>query len=234
VNCEAARGAMERQFAGELAPEAHAELRAHLETCPSCREFYERLARVDAALERGGLSEQRLEALEGRLLSRVAPASAPAAGAPSKPKRAAWVAALAAVVVLAVAVPLWRATRDDTFTPRGQGGETWGVRAFCVAAGKQVTAEALPGGTLRCAQGSTVQFTYTAPRGALLSIALESTGQRFFPSEGAQAEVEAGTDVALPLSTPIGEWLKGPQRVTARFTDSAGGTLAESTLTLTP
>lgn len=230
MNCEAARGAMEEQFAGELAPEAAAELRAHLATCAGCREAFQRLARVDAALERGGLSEQRLDALQARVLGRVA--AAPAAHLP--PSRRALAAVFAAAAVLVVAVPAWRAAQDDGYAPRGGPGATWGVRAFCVAPGARVTAEALPGGTLPCAPGASVQFTYTAPQAAQLAIVLESTGQRFFPSQGERAPVQAGTDVALPLSTPVGVWLSTPQRVTARFTDAAGGPLAQSTLTLAP
>lgn len=231
MNCEAARAAMDEQFAGALAPEVAAQLRAHLEPCASCRERYDRLARVDLALARGGLSEQRLDALQARILGKaVAPTLSPPA------RRGGWTTLLAAaavlVVVTAVAIPAWRAAHDDGFTPRG-GGTSWGVRAFCVTAGA-VTGEALPGGHLTCAPGALVQFTYTAPQAAQLAIELEGTGQRFFPSDTELALVDAGIDVSLPLSTPVGAWLDGPRKVTARFTDTSGAVLAESSLTLAP
>ena len=235
MNCEAARAAMEDQVAGEIAPEQVEHLREHLGTCEVCRERYDRLARVDVVLSKGGLSEQRMDAMQARILG--ARSVSPLAAAPLPPPvRRGWTTMLAAAAVLvlvsALAIPAWRALRDDGFTPRG-GGTSWGVRAFCVSEGK-VTGEALAGGTLTCPAGSIVQFTYTAPEAAQLSIALDGTEQRFFPSESARAEVKAGIDVSLPTSTPVGEWLTGPQRVTARFTDASGATLAESTLTVTP
>lgn len=224
MNCEAARAAMDEEFAGgEPAP----ELREHLKTCASCRERYERLGRVDLVLERGGLSEQRMDALQARILGKL-PVKAPELAPP--PSRGWMVMLAAAAVVVLVAsftVPAWLAG-DDGFRPRG-GGESWGVRAFCVKDG-QVTGEARPGGALSCAPGSLVQFTYTAPSESQLSIALEGTGQEFFPA----AKVKAGIDVSLPSSTPVGDWLSGPQKVTARFMDADGKPLAESTLTLKP
>lgn len=235
MNCEAARAAMEEQFAGEELGQRAEQLRAHLASCPTCPERYDRLARVDLSLERGALSEQRMDVLQARILGKAAPASI--AAPPPPARRGGWSTLLAAAAVLvlvtAIAIPVWRATRDDdAFTPRG-GGTSWGVRAFCVIEGR-VTAEALPGGTLECAQGSLVQFTYTAPQAAQLSIALEGSGQRFFPADAERAAVTSGIDVPLPQSTPVGAWLTGPQRVTARFTDAAGALVTESTLTIIP
>lgn len=235
MNCEAARAAMEEQFAGEVLAERAEQLRVHLQTCATCRERYDRLARVDLALSGGGLSEQRLDALQARILGKSSVTPLPSRGpTPPPSRRGAWLAlAAAAAVLLVIAVPVWRAMQDDPFTPRGGGTTSWGVRAFCVSGGA-VTGEALPGGTLQCAAGSVVQFTYTAPRAAQLSIALEGSGQRFYPEGAERAAVDAGIDVALPLSTPVGAWLSGPQRVTARFTDASGTVLAQSTLTVTP
>lgn len=236
MNCEAARAAMDDQFAGEDLGERAEQLRAHLAACDSCRERYDRLARVDLAMARGGLSEQRLDALQARILGKavVPPAELAPPPPPLPPRRAGWgtLLAAAAVVLTVVAIPVLRSMQEEGFQPRG-GGESWGVRAFCVTGGA-VSAEALPGGTLKCPAGSLVQFTYTAPAPAQLSIALEGSGQRFFPAEAERAAVDAGIDVALPLSTPVGEWLTGPQKVTARFTDPAGKILAESTVTVTP
>ncbi len=233
MNCEAARAAMEDQFAGEIAPEQAGHLREHLATCEGCRERYDRLARVDLVFSKGALSEQRMDALQARILG---PKAVSAVAAPPPLVRRGWTTLLAAaavvVVVSAMAITAWRASRDDGFTPRG-GGTSWGVRAFCVNEGK-VTGEALAGGTLTCPSGSILQFTYTAPEAAKLSIALDGTDQRFFPADSALALVKAGIDVPLPTSTPVGEWLTGPQRVTARFTDASGATLAQSTLTVTP
>lgn len=230
MNCEAARAAMEEEFAGELVSDRAEQLRAHVKSCDSCREFYERLARVDAVLERGGLSEQRLDALQARIPGLASQKQAPFI--PSAPARRAWGPLLAAAAILVLvagfAIQAWRASQVDPFTPRG-GGTSWGVRAFCVTEGK-VTGEALAGGTLVCAPGSLVQFTYTAPEAAQLSIAIDGSDLRFLDPSA----VKPGTDVALSTSTPVGEWLAGPQRVTARFTDAKGATISESSLTITP
>ena len=230
MNCEEARTAMDDEFAGLDPGERAALLRAHLKTCADCRERHDRLGRVDMVLERGGLSEQRMDALQARILRKTA--LVPALPPPSRGGRTMLAAAAALVLVTAIAVPLWRFTNDDGFTPRG-GGTSWGVRAFCVTAG-QVTAEAKPGETLPCAPGSVVQFTYTAPSDAQLSIALEGTDLRFFPVDVERARIDAGIDVSLPLSTPVGEWLTGPRKVMARFTDSSGHPVAESALTIAP
>lgn len=233
MNCEEARAAMDDAFSGAELGEREPRLEAHLKTCQSCSERYDRLARVDMVLERGGLSEQRMDALQARILGKVAPAPLKAPPlASTRAWRSVLAAAASAVLVAAIAVPVWRSTRDDGFTPRG-GGTSWGVRAFCVQAG-QVTAEAKSGETLTCAPGSLVQFTYTAPAQAQLSIALEGSGERFFPVEGERAQVTAGIDVSLPQSTPVGEWLTGPRKVTAHFTDASGKPVAESALTIAP
>lgn len=234
MNCEAARAAMDEQFAGEELGERAEQLHAHLASCESCRERYDRLARVDLVMTKGGLSEQRLDALQARILGKAALPPAELAPPPPPARRAGWgtLLAAAAVVITVVAIPVLRSMQEEGFQPRG-GGESWGVRAFCVTQGA-VSAEALPGGTLKCPAGSLVQFTYTAPQAAQLSISLEGSGQRFFPAEAERAAVDAGIDVALPLSTPVGEWLSGPQKVTARFTDPAGKLLSESTVTVMP
>jgi hypothetical protein len=222
---------MDEEFAGDELGERAAQLREHLKTCDACRERYDRLARVEAKLSGGGLSEQKMDALEARIFANLGKSTAPSA-APPPPVQRGWGTFLAAaavvVLVAAFAIRGWLATKDDQFTPRG-GGESWGVRAFCVKDGA-VTAEALAGGTLPCAPGSLVQFTYTAPKAAKLSISLDGTDQTFFSG----TQVVAGIDVAMSASTPVGEWLSGPQRVTARFTDDSGATLAESSLTITP
>lgn len=229
MNCEAARAAMDEEFAGEDVGERAAQLREHLKTCDACRERYDRLARVEAQLSGGGLSEQKMDALQARILGKAAAAPSAPAPVPAKRGFGTFLAAAAVVaLVAAFAIRGWLAAKEDPFTPRG-GGESWGVRAFCVKDG-QVSAEALSGGTLPCPAGSLVQFTYTAPKAAKLSIALDGTDQTFVSG----TPVIAGIDVALSTSTPVGDWLSGPKRVTARFTDDSGATLAESSLTITP
>lgn len=230
MTCDDARAAMDAEFAGDAPPERAAPLREHLRECASCRERYDRLARVEARLSGGGLSEQKRDVLQALILARSAPVPSVVAPPPLVPRR--WgllLAAAAVLVVSTVAVFSSRATREDPFTPRGATGRSWGVRAFCVRDG-HVTGEALAGGTLVCGEGALVQFTYTAPQPATLTLSLDGTAQTFVSG----VRVSDGTDVALPTSTPVGAWLSGPMRVTARFTDDAGGTLAERTLSLTP
>jgi len=234
VNCDAALAALEARFAGDAA-ESDDALAAHLAGCPSCRAVAERLDRVDAALEHGALAPHRADALEARVLARVAgPAPQPV---PLPPRRRAFlVAGLAMAAALAIAVVgvvRWRAT--DDFSPRGgPAGSTYGVRAFCVDAAGAVSGSALPGGALRCAPGSVVQLTYTAPSPAFLSVEVDGTSDRLFPAGGERAKVAAGVDVALPHSTPVGAWLDSPRVVTARFTDEGGAVLAESRVTISP
>lgn len=233
MNCESARAAIELHFTGGGDVAAFEPVRLHLESCATCRELYERLARVDAVLERGGLAPPTLEALEGRVLARVGAAPKAARARPSWP-RGVRAALLAAAAVLVAAVPVWLLARRDEFQPRGGGGATFGVRAFCVSPSAAVTGEARPGQTLRCPPGSSVQFTYTAPRAVELSVALAGTDLRFFPAAGERAVVDAGVDVALPLSTQVGVWLDAPKEVLATFTDAAGETVATSSLMLDP
>lgn len=235
MNCENARDVMDALFVGDADAASEAALRAHLPTCQSCGERYERLARVDAVLANGELSPPRLEQLEARIFAAVPHAPSPPQPEPSWLRSRGWALALAvATVAVVVGVPAWRASHEDPFTPKGPGTEAWGVRAFCVGPDATVTAEALAGGTLRCPPGSSVQFTYTAPRDAQLGIALTAGAQRLFPGEGSAGSITAGTDVPLPLSTPVGDWLAEPQQVTVRFTDPAGALLSESTLQLSP
>ena len=85
MTCEEARAAMDAQFEGELAAQTAEQLHAHLATCPSCQERYDRLARVDLSLERGGLSEQRMDALQARILGKASVAPiAPTLPAPRR------------------------------------------------------------------------------------------------------------------------------------------------------
>ncbi|NRD58085.1 anti-sigma factor family protein [Corallococcus exiguus] len=217
-------------------------LRAHLATCPDCQETYTRLSRVESVLEQRALPRSRSALLEQALFARLQPA----------PARRKWLAsplfmplalsAAAATVALLVVTPSMDRSGQDV--PEWQarssapGEGAWGVRAFCVSPEGTVLAEARPGGTLTCADGNAVQFSYTAPERVRLSLeGLPKEGEplRFFPSEGPAPEVAAGVDVTLPFSTPVqGGWLTGPVPVRARFTDAQGRTVADTQVTLKP
>jgi hypothetical protein len=120
----------------------------------------------------------------------------------------------------------------------GSPGSAFGVRAFCVSPEGKVQGEAQPGGRLACSEGAAVQFSYTAPAGARLSVAAKSpSGEvlQFFPREGEAAPVTPGVDVPLSYSTPVqGGWLSEPLEVRARFTDEKGQVLGETQVMLTP
>lgn len=232
-----------------LDAEGFQHLRAHLATCPECQEAYTRLSRVESVLEQRALPRSRSALLEQALFARLQPAPARPAVAPERKKwfasplfmPLALSAAAAGVALVVVAPSLERRERD---APEWQarssapGEQAWGVRAFCIAPAGTVLAEAQPGGTLTCAEGNAVQFSYTAPERVRLSLeGLPQSGEplRFFPSEGPAPEVAAGVDVPLPFSTPVqGGWLTGPVPVRARFTDAQGRTVADTQVTLTP
>ncbi|RYZ40144.1 MAG: hypothetical protein EOO71_17210 [Myxococcaceae bacterium] len=228
------------------------QLRAHLATCHSCQETYDRLSRVESALEKRALPQARSALLEQALWARMAKAANPAPRpAVVEPARR-WftspflvplsLGAAAAAVALMVVVPSLQ--RPAETAPEWQarssapGVGAWGVRAFCIAPEGAVVAEARPGGTLACAEGHAVQFSYTAPRKVRLSLdGTSATGEtlHFFPREGLASEVASGVDVALPFSTPVqGGWLTGPVLVRANFTDAQGRTVADTLVTLTP
>ena len=222
-----AKRALQALFRGELDAEGYTWLRSHAASCADCREAYDRLARAGA---------------EGRAAAPVRaprPTERPSFFRP-------WMGismglATAAALALLVVMPEKGAdTRDNEneWGVRSAQGTAWGVRAFCIGADGQVRGEARPGGTLACSEGGSVQFSYTAPEPARLTIETTSpSGEplRFFPSDGPPAEVAPGVDVTLPFSTPVqGGWLSGPLEVRARFTDARGQTLGETRVMLTP
>jgi anti-sigma factor RsiW len=238
------KAALRELFLGELSAEGHARLREHVKTCAECREGYERLSRVESALEKRVLPQGREALLEEQLMARVR-ASEQAAAPQRRPFWDWWKVALPAAAVAAVALLV--------VSPRGQGtgpaeGEwqarkgaadsAFGVRAFCVSSEGKVQGEALPGGKLECPEGAAVQFSYTAPQGARLSVAAKSSSGevlQFFPREGEPAPVTPGVDVPLSYSTPVqGGWLSAPLEVRARFTDDKGQVLGETQVTLSP
>lgn len=246
----ASHKALEKLFVGDLEPGAQAALREHATGCESCRLAYDRLTRVAAQLEgrAASLPKDRMMSLEQQLLQRTATAEATArqAEVDSRPRQSWWArtrmwlvpAGGLALAGIAVAVLVPPSTNPDGEWQARSGGEAtaFGVRAFCVAPGAPPTivAEAAPGGTLKCAPGHAVQFTYTAPRDAKLSIAGGTL--EFVQASDPQGQVSAGTDVSLPFSTPVAaSWLGAPLEVKAKFVDpQSGEVLGESSVTLTP
>jgi hypothetical protein len=239
-----AKSALRALFLGELEPERHARLREHAKTCADCREAYERLSRVESSLEKRVLPKGREALLEAQLMARVR--ASEKAAAPER--RSLWdgwkvmlpAAAVAAVALLVVLPRVWGPRpAEGEWQPRSGGaGSTFGVRAYCVSPGGKVQDEAQPGGRLACSEGAAVQFSYTAPQGARLSVAAKSSSGevlQFFPREGEAAPVAPGDDVMLSYSTPVqGGWLSEPLEVRARFTDEKGQVLGETEVTLTP
>jgi hypothetical protein len=244
MTCESgeAKMALQALFRGELDAEGHARLRTHAKACARCGEAYEKLSRVESALERRVLPVGRERLLEAQVLARVKAAEQAAA-----PERASfwnwWKVALPLAAAAAVAVGVMprapTAPGESEWRARsGAGAKAFGVRAFCMTSEGKVAAEALPGGSLACPEGAAVQFSYTAPAQARLSVASQSpSGEtlQFFPQEGAPVPVAPGVDVPLAYSTPVqGGWLSQPLEVRARFTDEHGALLGETQVTLTP
>jgi hypothetical protein len=239
-----AKAALRALFLGELKAEAHVRLREHAKTCADCAAAYERLSRVESALEKWVLPRGREALLEAQLMERVR--AADRAAAPERASFWDWwkvvlpAAAMAAVALLVVLPRVKGAGPEDSEwqARNGAGESAFGVRTFCVSPEGKVRGEALPGGKLECPEGAAVQFSYTAPEGARLSVAAKSaSGEvlQFFPREGEAALVTPGVDVPLSYSTPVqGGWLATPLEVRARFTDEQGRVLGETQVTLTP
>jgi len=247
-----AKQALRALFVGELDTEGFERLCAHASKCAECREAYDRLTRVESALEKRALPQAHEALMEQALFARLGLAQAPArVSMPERPRvlrprffvPAAVGLALAATVVLVVVPrvqPGVRPQDDSGWQARGGGAATsaFGIRAFCVEPGGSVRGEARSGGTLTCAEGNTVQFSYTAPQAARLQIEATSAGGEplhFFPQESAPADVAAGVDSVLPYSTPVQRgWLPAPLDVRATFSDAKGRVLSQTRLRLSP
>src|SRR5687768_6728224 len=196
-----AKAALRALFLGELEAGRHTRLREHAKTCAECREAYERLSRVESSLEKRVLPKGREALLEEQLMARVR--ASEQAAAPERRSFWDWwrvmlpAAAVAAVAMLVV-LPRERGPgpADGEYQARGAGEDrAFGVRAFCMSPEGKVQGEALPGGKLACAEGSAVQFSYTAPADARLSVVAKSpSGEvlQFFPREGEAAPVKPG------------------------------------------
>lgn len=227
-----AHEALDRLFVGELEGKELDKLHTHLGTCQSCAEQYERITRAQARLDRTEvLPNERFAQLEDRLFAKLADNERKAA--PEKaPKVRWWMPALSFALAAMVAVFVYVTPNKDEFQARGGKADVtaFGLRAFCVKEGK-VVGEAMPGGRLRCAEGSAVQLTYTAPKAAKLKIEVQGKdgAQPIFPAQGATADIAAGVDVPLSFSTPVtNEWLAQPVKVVATFADTEGRPLEES------
>ncbi|SEU25822.1 hypothetical protein [Stigmatella erecta] len=244
MTCESgeAKMALRALFQGELDAEGHARLRTHAKACAACGTAYEKLSRVESALERRVLPVGRERLLEAQVLARVK--GAEQAAAPARAPFWSWwkvalpVTAAAAVAVVVLPQGKQGAGEAEWQARAGAGGKAFGVRAFCITPEGKVAGEASPGGSLACPEGAAVQFSYTAPEQARLSVASRSSSGellQFFPREGDAVPVAPGVDVPLAYSTPVqGGWLSQPLEVRARFTDERGALLGETRVTLTP
>lgn len=238
------QSALEALAEGELSAHEFSALREHVGGCAACAAEYERLSRVETQLERRALPQARQALLEQELFSRLGMTAPPQEGAsvlrPARwnLRRVALVAMpIAASIVLAVLLaPRVLAPAEEYAARGGAATARYGVRAFCVSAAGAVTAEAGPGETLRCGPGSAVQFSHTSEAaGTLQIVGRADEPLTFFPLEGEPGRVPAGTDVALPHSTPVtAEWLRRPIPVTATFKNAAGEVVGQTELRLEP
>ena len=51
MNCDKIQIQLSEMIDGELAPELIDEVRSHLESCPECRKFYEKLRALDSNID---------------------------------------------------------------------------------------------------------------------------------------------------------------------------------------
>lgn len=227
-----AHGALDRLFVGELGGADFERLHQHVAGCNSCAKQYDRITHAEQRLTAAqGLSAERLSLLQGRVAARAEAANEKDRSA----KRANrwWMPALGVglAAAVAVAVAYIPAERPSEYQARGAGTHAaFGIRAFCVS-GTKVVAEALPGGRLKCAAGSAVQLTYTAPAAATLNVNVNGTVP-MFPTEGGAAKIVSGVDVPLDFSTKVtDQWLSQPAQLTATF-EAADGRTARSVITV--
>jgi anti-sigma factor RsiW len=118
MDCEDVRLQLHEYQRGQLGPELHREVRAHLERCPACAHEDAAEHALTEVLERKLPQHPASLALKRRLAARW-PAASLAPRVWWSGWRRALVPALAAAVVLAVGLPLWRA-----LAPGGREGAT--------------------------------------------------------------------------------------------------------------
>lgn len=213
MSCEEAIELMDRQFVEGLPEELARALRAHLEGCAPCRDRHDRLSAVERHLELG-FSPERTAQLQSELFARLEPA-------PSAPRRWPRVAAgaVAALASLAAVLVWWPGPQE--FQGRGGHADGYTLRALCVRQGKVVSAtrERAP---VRCRRGDLLQLSYSAPAAAVLGVRSADAALVLVDASGT-APVVAGTEVTLPFSTPVGDWLTAPVRFEATFRDPVTG-----------
>lgn len=228
-----AHGALDKLFTGELEGEEFARLHKHVDGCHSCSTQYDRITRADEKLSHAeGLSAERVALLKGPVLARAELKNEQQRAA--KRQQRWWMPALGFGLAAAVAVAVAYVPKSNpsVFQARGAANNSaFGIRAFCVT-GPKVVAESLPGGTLKCSAGSSLQLTYTAPKAATLSVTVNGN-QPMFPATGGRANVVSGVDVPLEFSTPVtADWLSQSAQLTATF--EADGKTERSVITVEP
>lgn len=225
-----AHQALDKLFVGELEASELGKLRTHAAACDSCRKQYDRVSFADEKLARvQGMAPDRVALMQSAVLERAEQKNEQERAARGKQRW--WMPALgfAMAAAVAVAIAYVPKTDDSQFQARGNAtNSAFGIRAFCVN-GPKVTAEALPGGTLKCAVGNALQLTYTAPKAT--SLRVDVNGQTPLL---AKKEIVSGVDVPLEFSTPItAEWLTSAAQLKATF-GGEDGKPAESVITVVP
>lgn len=223
-----AHDALDRLFVGDIEGPEFERLQKHAASCQSCSSQYDRISRADGKLSRtDALSPGRLALLQRGVLDRAELKNEQERAA--KGERRWWMPALGFAMAAAVAVGIAYVPKTDDGQYQARGNNTnaaFGIRAFCVR-GPKVIAEALPGGTLKCAPGNSLQLTYTAPKASTLRVDVGSNSML------SPRAVVSGADVPLDFSTPVTtEWLNGPTPVTATF--DVDGKPAQSTVIVAP
>ncbi len=187
--------ALDRRVAGDAPEDEH---RAHLDTCPRCRE---RLALFEAARVDSAPGIERMLRIAQARARTVEPAPAPRTG------RFSWgrlTLAGAAVAALALAWPLLRPPPPE-LPPDELPGETLRIKGvsmrFFVQRGEQV----VPGDPdQRFRGGDALRFVVSSDApGHLLLVGVDPSGRvsAYHPFGGDRsALLEAGVDVALPGS----------------------------------
>lgn len=241
MTCPGRGAELERLFSGELEGPEAAALRQHVNGCPLCRAYYDRLSHVASTVENRSVPAFAVETLERRLMARlgVEDRSSPSVSVLVPPRRKMWrpvIGFAAAAAIAAVIIPWAFSDRGDSggFTARSGGGASvpFPVKAFCIQAGK-VSREAISGGQLWCPTGGAVQLVVTAAEPVSVKVTVETAGGETL-EPGGDIQVPAGTDISLPVSIPSSEtWLSGPavMKVTVRGRSGQG---AEHQLTIVP
>lgn len=185
---------LDRWTAGELPPAEADALAAHVAACGPCRTALEALEQARAAP-----------------LPPLRPASLHRARRWSR-----WTGLGAGALAAAAAAGLLLLPPPESGT-RTRGSATPTLSMY-VRHGDQVR-RAAPGEQL--AAGDAIRFAVSSPRPAYVAVlSLDPTGRAsvYFPAGDRAAEVEAGTEVALPLATRL-DATRGEERIFGLFCD---------------